>query len=407
LGAVDRSAASNAHQGDIADARAAPDSDRVDLLGLPFLLLAVAVGGLVVAAVAATWNRWPTKTRWPARIVGLALVLLVGAALAGVVVNRSFGLYSSLSELTDRPSRLEPVDSFAAPSDSSQFEVLTPDWQHAAATRAAADSGILLRVRLRGARSRISRVGLVYLPAAYSRNPTSRFPALELFHGTPGGPNNYADQLDVSRVLDEEIDAGRIPPVVAVLPMIDDGRSGECVDGVHGPRDETYLAGDVPADVEAALRVLPGRSFAVLGYSTGGFCAVNLALRHPDRYVAAGSISGYFVAGTDPAVGNPYGRDTALRERNSPLWLVERRRPAAPPLLVVAAAGDTESVRDERAFVSAAHQHDPRLVLGASLLPHGGHTFATWSAVLPATIDWVAHYLPRDLAPPLRLPALT
>lgn len=382
-----------------------PDAVRVDLLGLPFLILVVVLGVSVAAGVAYAWNRWPVRVRWPARVLGLGLVMLAGAVLAGVVVNRAFGLYSSLGDLVGDPSRLEPVGSFASP-DSTEFTVLTPDWVHAAAVQAGSGRGILLRVRLRGVRSRISREGLVYLPAAYSQDPTTRFPAVEFFHGTPGGPANYADQLHVSSLLDTEIGAGRVPPLVAVFPMIDDGHDGECVDGVRGPRDETYLAVDVPTDVEAGLRVLPGRSFAAVGYSTGGFCAVNLALRHPDRYVAAGSISGYFVAGSDPAVGNPYGRDGALRERNSPLWLVEHRRPTAPPLLVVASGGDAESVRDERTFVSAVHQHDRRLVLGASLLPRGGHTFATWSAVLPAATDWVAHYLPRDLAPPLRLPPL-
>jgi S-formylglutathione hydrolase FrmB len=189
--------------------------------------------------------------------------------------------------------------------------------------------------------------------------------------------------------------------------MIDNGRPGECVDGLHGPKDETYLAVDVPADLDAGLRVLPGRSFAAVGYSTGGFCAVNLGLRHPDRYVAAGSISGYFTAGSDPAVGNPYGRDTALRERNSPLWVVTHRRPDAPPTLVVASGGDREAMNDERAFAQAAKRHDPRLVLAAATLPKGGHTFATWRAALSPAIDWVAHYLPRDLAPALRLPPLS
>jgi S-formylglutathione hydrolase FrmB len=284
--------------------------------------------------------------------------------------------------------------------------VLTPDWLRAASEQAVRGHGILLRVRLRGARSGVSRIGLVYLPAAYSTHPTAHFPALEFFHGTPGGPRNYADQLHVGTVLDDEIDAGRIPPVVAVFPLIDDGHTGECVNAIHGPRDETYLAVDVPADMDAGLRVLPGRSFAALGYSTGGFCAVNLGLRHPDRYVAAASISGYFVAGSDPAVGNPYGRDTALRERNSPLWVVVHGRPDAPPTLVVAPAGDRDAMSDERAFVLAVRRHDPRLVLAAATLPNGGHTFAAWSAALPPSIDWVAPYLPRDLAPPLRLPPL-
>lgn len=379
----------------------------MDLLGLPFLILVVGFGLVMPVAVAFSWNRWPPPVCWPARVLSLVLVMVAGAMLAGAIVNRAFGLYGSFGELLDRPSRLEPVGSFATAPDSAQFQVLTPDWQRAASTQASQGHGILLRVRLRGARSGVSRIGLVYLPAAYSTNPATRLPALEFFHGTPGGPRNYADQLHVRAVLDAEIGAGRIPPVVGVFPMDDDGRPGECVNGAHGPRDETYLAVDVPADLEAGLHVLPGRSFAALGYSTGGFCAVNLGLRHPDRYVAVASISGYFVAATDPAVGNPYGHDTALRDRNSPLWMVTHHRPAAPPMLVVASSGDRDAMTDERSFVLAVQRHDPRLVLGAALVPKGGHSFGTWGAALPAAIDWVSHYLPRDLAPPLRLPPLS
>jgi pimeloyl-ACP methyl ester carboxylesterase len=378
----------------------------VDLLGLPFLLLLLAVALLVLVGIALAWNRWPGWSRWPARALSLVLVMVLGAVVAGDLVNRSFGLYGSFSELLGRPpSATEPVGSFAAAS-TARLDVLTSDWVSTGQAAAAQGRGTVVKVRMAGPRSGFSRVGLVYLPAAYFDDANARFPAIEFFHGTPGGPRNYVDQLHVGTVLDGEIKQGRIPPVIGIFPMIDNGRPGECVDAVRGPKDETYLAVDVPADVDAGLRGLPGRSFAAVGYSTGGFCALNLGLRHPDRYVAAGGISAYFEAGTDPAVGNPYGRGSVLRLRNSPQWEVEHRRPTAPPLFVVASAGDRQAASDERTFVAASRRHDPRLVLGAALVPGGGHTFATWSTALAPTIDWVAHYLPRDLAPPLLLPRL-
>lgn len=43
-----------------------------------------------------------------------------------------------------------------------------------------------------------------------------------------------------------------------------------------------------------------------MGYSTGGFCAVNLAIRHPDQFSAAVSLSGYFHAVTDNSTGDIY-----------------------------------------------------------------------------------------------------
>lgn len=378
----------------------------MDLLGLPFLVAVSTAVVAVLVGTAAGWSRWPGAVRWPARGLSLVLVMAAGAVLAGVVVNRSVGLYSSLGEVFGRPAGAIHVGSFDVRPGSADLQILTADWLRLGRQDAAANRGTVVSARLAGPRSGIVRNGLVYLPAAYFTSPTSRFPVLELFHGTPGGPVNYVDHLRISSILDGEIAAGRIPPVVAVVPLTYAGRLGECVDAVHGPQDETYLATDVPADLEATLRILPGRSFAAVGYSTGGFCAADLGLRHPDRYVAAGSITGYFQAGSDPAVGDPYGGNEADRRANSPLWLIGHRHPVAPPLFVVAATGDAGSVRDARALLVVARHADPRLPLTASLLQGGGHNWATWSVALGPTIDGVARYLPHDLAPPLTLPPL-
>src|SRR5256886_11378141 len=49
------------------------------------------------------------------------------------------------------------------------------------------------------------------------------------------------------------------------------------------------LAVDLPAQVARMLRVSrPGPAWAVAGYSEGGFCAANMALRYPHRYGFAG-----------------------------------------------------------------------------------------------------------------------
>jgi poly(3-hydroxybutyrate) depolymerase len=282
------------------------------------------------------------------------------------------------------PTRFEPVSSFGIRADSTDLQVLTVNWLDEGRDAAEEGRGILVVARFHGQRSGLDRKGFLYLPAAYFTDASARYPAIEFFHGTPGGPRKYVNQLHVEAVLDGEISAGRIPPVIGVFPTMYTGHPGECTDPPRGPRDETYLAVDVPADAEASLRVLPGRSFAAVGYSTGGFCAANLGLHHPDRYVAAGSLAGYFVAGTDPTVGHPYRGSRLAVKQNSPLWEVTNRRPTAPPMIVVAARGDRDSERDQASFVSAVRHHDPRLTLYAALMP-GAHNFGTWQAALPAT----------------------
>ena len=377
----------------------------MDLLGWPFLAILCTLAVGLLAAVALLWSRWPGWLRWPGRVLGLVLVMAMGAFLAGDLVNRSYGLYSSFDELFGAPAtRFEPVGSFAVRPQDAYLQIQTKNWMSAGKQAATRGQGVLLDARYTGRRSRIDRAGLLYLPAAYFRSPAARYPVVEFFHGTPGGPRNFTQQLRIETLLDQEIAAGRLPPVIGAFPTIYSGRPSECVDVGRSLRDETYLATDVPADLESALRVLPGRSFAAVGYSTGGFCAVNLGLHHPDRYVAAGSISGYFVAGTDPTVRADYHSSRADVRRNSPLWWVAHRRPTAPPLVVVGSSGDPETVRDDGVLAATARRDAPRLPVYDGLFPGGGHNFHTWHVALPPVLDWLARYLPQELSAPIPIP---
>src|SRR6266550_2417568 len=116
-------------------------------------------------------------------------------------------------------------------------------------------------------------------------------------------------------------------PAVLVMPDANGGDriSLQCLNQVGGPQDLTYLAVDLPAQVARMLRVSrPGPAWAVAGYSEGGFCAANMALRYPHRYGFAGVLSGYFtpldnqLAGTGRPV-SPFGGDARLRDENTPL----------------------------------------------------------------------------------------
>src|SRR2546421_187665 len=110
-------------------------------------------------------------------------------------------------------------------------------------------------------------------------------------------------------------------PAVLVMPDANGGDriSLQCLNQVGGPQDLTYLAVDLPAQVARMLRVSrPGPAWAVAGYSEGGFCAANMALRYPHRYGFAGVLSGYFtpldnqLSGTGRPV-SPFGGDDRLR----------------------------------------------------------------------------------------------
>ncbi len=380
----------------------------MDLLGLPFLLVLCGLAAALLLAVGWSWSRWPRRLALTARALCLLLVMAMGAVLAGDLLNRSEGFYSGFADLFGTSSLHEPPGSFSVRREEAQLDVLTPGWQASGRRAALNEQGILVLVRFGGRRSGISRMGLVYLPADYfSPLRQARFNVVELFHGTPGGPGNFDGKLHIAHLLDTEIATGRIPPVIAAIPTTYEHQSSECVDAVRGQRNETFLAVDVPADIDARFPVLPGRSFAALGYSTGGFCAVNLALHHPDRYAAAASLSGYFTAGTDPGTSQLYRGSRAALQHNSPLWWVTHRSPSAPPLYLFASAGDhtrPNTLQQEATLAAAVRRHAPRLLINSALLPYGGHTWSTWAAAIPPALDWMAPFLPQALAPPLTLP---
>lgn len=380
----------------------------MNLLGAPFLVLMTVVAVLVPASVGLLWNRWHRRVVWPARVIGLVLVMLIGAGYAGTLVNRSFGFYSSVSDLLATSAlTYRPPQSFQITHQGSgdATQVQQPDWFRSGQAAAQDGRGIMLRVLMTGRRSGLARHGLVYLPATWFLDPGVSLPVIEMLHGYPGSPGNYRVQLGIEAVLDREIAARRMPPSVAVFPnTYERGRASECVDAVNGQRDETYLAIDVPNDVQATFGTSSGRALGMLGYSEGGFCAVNLGLHHPDRVAAAVSLSGYFTAGSDRGTKALYaGRRDALL-RNSPLWWVRHRAPTAPALLVVSGSDDRASVAEDRALAGTARRNAPKLPITAALIPRGAHNFTTFDRALPAALDFLGLHLPGPLAPLLKLP---
>ncbi|MFI5960211.1 alpha/beta hydrolase [Cryptosporangium sp. NPDC051539] len=363
------------------------------LLGLPFLLLLCGALVLAVAALLYGWNRWPRLVAWPARVACLVLVMVLPVAISGDGVNRYFGFYTSWDDLFN-----SPADQRLTAAAQTRHERVPPSDLSAGRAAAAKGHGIIIPWSMPGPRSGINRSGYVYLPAAYfaANRPTERFPVVELLHGYSGSPHNWVHALPIASTLDAEITADRIPPVIAVAPYEYDTHDGECVDAVDGQQNETYLARDVPADIASSFRTATSpESWATLGFSTGGFCAVNMALHYPGTYRAAVSLSGYFTALTDNTTGNLYHGNRGVREYNSPRWFV-RHHPVRPALYLFASGGDHAAMRELAPFRHAVPAGTDLTVV---TVPSGGHNTTVWNAALPPALDWIGHRLPAPSTP--------
>ena len=374
------------------------------LQSMGFLILLCAAAAALLAGVALLWNRWPRRLSAPMRLLSLLLVMVMGAVLAADVVNRQLGFYSSLSDLFGATSTSEDVAGPKAPHPAARVEIVWPDYMTRGRVAAAKGQGLLMPVRYPGPRTRMDRSGYVYLPADYFRPSALRYPAVELFHGYPAGPLTWNKEMHLAHLLDAEIAARRIPPLVAVIPQLYEHNDGECVDAARGQANESYPAVDVVDDVVNTFRVLNSRSWAALGYSAGGFCAVNIGFHSPQRFAAVASLSGYFTAVQDRWTGDLYRGSRSRRNRNSPLWWVEHAHPAGPALYLFAAEGDRSAVQQDVQMAAATRAHAPGLPMETVVTPGGGHNFEVWRAALAPALDWMAAYLPGPLAAPLVLP---
>jgi hypothetical protein len=259
-------------------------------------------------------------------------------------------------------------------------------------------SGHLSWVNLPGRLSGYHRRGLVYLPPQYSqaRYARVRFPVVELFHGTPGSPFAYDRILRIGQVMDALMARHLIGPMVLVMPSINGaGRDHQdCVNG-RGVRDMTYLTRDVRADMLARYRVSTDPfEWGLGGYSSGGYCAANIAMRNRDSYGAAAIIEGYFRAADGPA-GAALGYNPTLDAANSPLYLAERLTPDSGPVpaVWVAAGTGTSDYRPATVFTAALDRIEQVPFIR---LNDARDVTSAWSAVLPSALTW----LWQQLAPP-------
>jgi len=232
----------------------------------------------------------------------------------------------------------------------------------------------------------------------------------ELISGYPGGPLDWINVMGVIQAYQTLLRDGAAQPAVLVMPDPNGGRqiSLQCLNVVHGPQDATYLAQDVPDYLSRVLRLVPpGRTWAIAGYSEGGYCAANLALLYPGRYGFAGLLSGYFQPlddrlGHPSRLVDPFRRSLRLRRLNTPL-----RQVAALPFSVMipqfwlgAGSSDRADVTAARNFQRLLLPRQPDVTL--DLVPGGAHSMPTWRALVPPLLSWLTgrlaaadHRLPR------------
>ncbi|MEY9894914.1 enterochelin esterase-like enzyme [Catenulispora sp. MAP12-49] len=359
--------------------------------GLPtevLLWLGVAILGLAVAALRALSLSWRRR--------GLALACAVVIGLTGLnQVNRYFQNYMTTRALlgpwldtgTEFGRAARPAaEVVAAPPGRMLADVWTPPARLPA-------TGTVSEVTIPGKASHFNaRKAWIYLPPAYQATPRPQLPVLVLLAGQPGSPRDWIDAGRVHKILDAYAAAHHGLAPVTVMPDATGSTIGNtlCMDSKLG-NAETYLTTDLEAWVTANLQVAPPeRGWTVGGFSFGGTCAVQLALRAPQLYRTFLDLSGQ----REPTLGTH--KDTVKKAFNGDEGAFARANPVSilakqhfPGLAGRLVGGTTDKeFTPQLTIVYWACRH-AGLDVRMSEVP-GGHSWQVWRAGFTEQLPWIA-----------------
>ncbi|RGD60869.1 esterase [Kitasatospora xanthocidica] len=369
---------------------------------------------LGAAAVVTTLWLWPRLApQRPLPVLGrIGLLTVVQASVLAVLalsVNNSFGFYTSWDDLlspggaklalagNENHRGGTPVpDALVQPTTEGGLETITnlpkgpPE-----------EVGRIESVRVSGKETGFSDQMFVYLPPAYfdPKLTLVRFPVLLAIAGYPGTTLNLLHELPLAQTAIELQRSGKMPPTVLVMarPAVVPSRDTECVDVPGGPRTETWFVKDVPEAILSAYRV--GRtagSWGTLGYSTGGSCALRLAMRFPNVYGSAASLHGDFTVRQDNYTGGDlFNGDKALAQQHDLGWRLQNLPVPALNVLAVStrAEGDYPQTVQFVDLATRTAAANPQFKIDSLYLDDGGHNFDSWTRELPATLEWLGSHL--------------
>ena len=359
----------------------------MSLTGTPFFILTVTVLVLATVLLILVWNRipGPQPIRYAGRLGATIFSQIAAVVVALVYINNTLGpFYDTWQDLFGGGANNTVASSTAqvrptGAAHSANFEKLsfTPF-----------KPGVL-QAQAVGPASRIKGSLYVWLPPRY-HDPAyahTAFPVVELLPGTPGSPQTWFAGMNAVQPLTRLIDEGRARPMIlvaATLNVLGGNTDDGCADIPGVGRTATWLAKDVPALVEENFRAATSaKQWAVMGYSAGAYCAVNLTVHHPDAFHAAVSLSGY-----NAPIAKLVVRSPALARYNNPyLTLRDDKNQPDIALLMAGSLQDPGTVPAAKALLAVLrHPGGSELLTSAT----GGHTTALWRTMLPDAFTWIS-----------------
>jgi putative tributyrin esterase len=215
---------------------------------------------------------------------------------------------------------------------------------------------------------------------------TAAPPVLYLLHGLTDDDTAWTRYTSIERYA-----AAR--GLAVVMPQV---HRSFYADEAHGAKFFTFLSEELPAVVSSFFRVSARREDTfVAGLSMGGYGALKWALREPERFAAAASLSGALdMAGMQQHDDRPHMVELLARVFDRPLagtdddllhLVATADRRELPRLMLRCGTEDHLRAGNER-FVAACREHG--VDLDAAFGP-GAHEWSYWDAEIQTVLDWL------------------
>ncbi|MCW2903754.1 MAG: putative esterase [Streptosporangiaceae bacterium] len=363
-----------------------------------FVLVAITAAGTVW-----WWPKLAGKGVVPilGRIGVLALTQLTALVAVLALVNDHYVFYSGWDDLLGTNAGVAGIKHVQARSGSVRVAITTAPIKRMNLHRGHQDparDGALEEFRFQGPTTGLRSDTFVLLPPEYFQSPfaSRRFPAVIVMTGYPGNPAALVHAMHFPELVAQGVKSGKVQPTIWIMmrPTVAPPRDTECTDVPAGPQAESFFAQDVPTAVAAHYRVANGRSgWGFMGDSTGGYCAVKMAMRHPDRFSAAASLSGYYKSLQDLTTGDLYGGSKAVRQENDLLWREQHLPAPNVSILVESCRTGEKTFPQAQQFVAQAKAP---MQVHSLFLDSGGHNFRTFRRMVPATLEWLSARLKAE-----------
>ncbi|MFF5407791.1 alpha/beta hydrolase [Streptomyces misionensis] len=364
-------------------------------------VLVLAIVFAVVLFAGTVWL-WPRLARHSWRAVGGRIGMLLVTQLAlfasvGLAANQAFGFYASWADLFGQENGQGVVVDHIADGARSPIQVVSTSRVTGVSSGAPQVAGQIQKVDILGRTTRIGAPAFVYLPPEYfqPRNRDRKFPVSVVLTGYPGTAQALVDKLRYPSTAQQLAKSGRMQPMILVMmrPAVAPPRDTECVDVPGGPKTETFFAKDLRDSVMARYRVdKTPASWGIIGDSTGGYCALKIAMHHPKSYAAAVGLSPYYNAPIDPTTGDLFHGDANLRNRANLFWVLKHQAAPETSLLVTSSKIGEHNYKDTLKFIKSV-QNTNVTRISSIILPSGGHNFNTWRREIPEALQWLGSRL--------------